>query len=102
MITEDVCVCVCLRFLTHPDLSEAALAQFEVQTEGLPGDLPGILGQALGLGLHRGTHRGQPVAQAVSVFWREKAGGGGSHDPLSAILSPLCREKQLCRVSYSC
>ena len=51
--------------LTHPDLSEAALAQLELQSEGVPGDLPGVLGQALCLGLHRGAHRGQPVAQPV-------------------------------------
>lgn len=30
--------------LTHPDLSEAALPELEVKTEGFSGDLPGILG----------------------------------------------------------
>lgn len=29
--------------LTHPDLSEAALSELEVETEGLSRDLPGIL-----------------------------------------------------------
>lgn len=29
--------------LTHPHLSEAALAQLDLQSQGLPGDLPGIL-----------------------------------------------------------
>ena len=53
---------------THPDLSKAALAQLEVQAEGLPGDLPGVPGQALGLGLQDRTHLSQAVAEAVSML----------------------------------
>lgn len=56
--------------LTHPDLSEAALTQFELQLQRLPGNLPRILGQALSLRLDRGTHRRQPVAQSVGVLCR--------------------------------
>lgn len=59
-------MCVCL---THPDLSEAALAQFEVEVEGLPGYLPGVAGQALGLRLQHGTHLRQTVAQPVCMLW---------------------------------
>lgn len=55
-------------FLTHPHLSEAALAQLDLQTQGLPGDLPGILGQALGLRLGCGAHGSEAVAQAIGVF----------------------------------
>lgn len=54
--------------LTHPDLAEAALAQFDLQSQGLPGNLPGILSQSLGLRLHRGANRGQPVAEPVGVL----------------------------------
>lgn len=56
--------------LTHPDLSEAALTQFELQLQRLPGNLPRILGQPLSLRLDRGTHRRQPVAQSVGVLCR--------------------------------
>ena len=58
-------VCVAL---THPDLSEAALAQLELQSQGLPGDLPGIFSQPLGLRLDCRADRGQPVAKPVSVL----------------------------------
>lgn len=54
--------------LTHPHLSEAALAQLDLQPQRLPGDLPGVLGQALSLWLGRGAHGGEAVTQAVSVF----------------------------------
>ena len=54
--------------LTHPDVSEAALSQPELQAERVPGDLPGVPRQALRLGLHRGTHRRQTVAQPVCVL----------------------------------
>ena len=37
--------------LTHPHLSEAALAQLDLQPQRLPGDLPGVFGQALSLRL---------------------------------------------------
>ena len=57
--------------LTHPDLPEAALAQLEVQAEGLAGDLPGVPRQPLGLGLGHGTHVCQRVTQAVRVLWNE-------------------------------
>ena len=54
--------------LTHPHLSEAALAQLDLQPQRLPGDLPGIFGQALSLRLGRGAHSGEAVAEAISVF----------------------------------
>lgn len=53
---------------THPDLSKAALAQFELQAQGLPGNLPGILSEPLGLRLDCGAHRGQPVAKPIGVL----------------------------------
>ena len=54
--------------LTHPHLSEAALALLDLQPQRLPGDLPGILGQALSLRLRRGAHSGEAVAEAISMF----------------------------------
>ena len=58
---------VCLP-LTHPDLSEAALAQFELQSQGLAGDLPGVFSKPLGLRLDCRAHCGQPVAKPVGVL----------------------------------
>ena len=57
--------------LTHPDLPEAALAQLEVQAEGLAGDLPGVPRQTLRLRLRHGTHVRQRVTQAVRVLWNK-------------------------------
>lgn len=54
--------------LTHPDFSEAALSQFDLQPQRLSGDLPGVFGQTLGLGLDRGTDGRQSVTQPVGVF----------------------------------
>lgn len=61
--------------LTHPHLSEAALAQLDFQSQRLPGDLPGVLGQALCLWLGCGAHGGESVAQAVSMFWGGRESG---------------------------
>lgn len=44
--------------LTHPNLSKASLAQFELQSQGLPGNLPGIFSESLSLRLDRGADRG--------------------------------------------
>lgn len=72
--------------LTHPDLSEAALAQLELQSQGLPGNLPGVFSKPLGLRLDRGAHRGQPVAQPVGVLCDEARRGdqNGYMTPSSA------------------
>lgn len=73
---------VCLA-LTHPDLSEAALAQLELQSQGLPGNLPGIFSEPLGLRLHRGANRGQPVAQPVGMLCNKER-----HSDEKATLHP--------------
>lgn len=78
-------------FLTHPHLSEATLAQLDLQPQGLPGDLPRILGQALGLRLGCGTHGSEAVTQAISMFWRRKQGIGFRQDPTATWLPcPVC------------
>lgn len=58
--------------LTHPDFSEAALTQFELQPQRLPGNLPGIFSKSLRLRLDRGANCGQPVAEPVSVLCENK------------------------------
>lgn len=75
-------------FLTHPHLSEAALAQLDLQPQGLPGDLPRILGQALGLRLGCRTHGSESVTEAISMFWRRRQGMGlrwGSYSKLASL-----------------
>lgn len=62
---EHVLFCLAL---THPDFSKASLAQFELQSQGLPRNLPGVFSKPLSLRLDRGAHRGQPVAKAVGVL----------------------------------
>ena len=64
---------VCQTCLTHPNLSEAALSQFDVEAERLSGDLPGVPGQPLGLWLQDRAHLRQTVTQPVSMLW-EMAG----------------------------
>lgn len=54
--------------LTHPDLSEAALPQFQVEAEGLSRNLPGVPGQSLRLRFGHGTHVRESVTQAVGVL----------------------------------
>lgn len=61
------CVSMCLA-LTHPNLSKAALAQFELQSQGLPGNLPGIFSETLGLRLDSGANCGQPVAKPIGML----------------------------------
>lgn len=48
--------------LTNPHFSKAALAQFDLQSEGFSWDFPGILGQPLSLRFHSRAHSGQSVA----------------------------------------
>lgn len=59
--------------LTHPDLSKAALSQFEVEAEGLSGNLPGVPGQSLRLGFGHRTHICESMAQPIRVLWEKKA-----------------------------
>lgn len=54
--------------LTHPHLSKASLAQFDLQLQWLPRDLPGIFSEPLSLRLDRGADHGQLVAESVSVL----------------------------------
>lgn len=54
--------------LTHPDLSEAALAQFDFQAKRLAWDLPGVFSQALSLGLHGRTDCRKPVTESICML----------------------------------
>lgn len=67
MAKNSVCVFVCLT-LTHPDLSEAALAQFEFQAKRFTWDLPGVFSQALSLRLHSRTDCSEPVTESICVL----------------------------------
>lgn len=78
-------------FLTHPHLSEAPLAQLDLQPQRLPRDLPRILGQALGLRLGCGTHGREAVTQAISMFWRGRQGMGLRQGHTASWLpGPVC------------
>lgn len=70
-VRKHVPACLVCLALTHPDLSEAALAQFELQSQGLPRDLPRIFGEPLRLRLDCGANCGQPVAKPVGVLCDE-------------------------------